>query len=192
MFGSRKPVRWVARNGTPLLMRLARNSDTPQVKVSLDKLSPEARRNRFFSPIPGFSDELVRKLTVVDRSREHVVFVLRQEGGKQFPVAGGRFVVTEDHWTRHGEFSLVVGDAWQGEGIGRRVMQELIDEASRRGLAYLYGDVLVGNENMLGLARALGFRVEPGSDGTLRRVVLDVPQRRAGVLGRLLSGWSVG
>jgi acetyltransferase len=188
----KRRIGWTARNGTPLIMRLARNSDTPQVKVSLDKLSPEARRNRFFSPMPGFSDELVRKLTEVDRAREHVVLVMREENGREYPVAGGRFVVIEDAYTRHGEFALVVGDAWQGEGIGYRVMRALIDEASKRGLSYLYGHVLASNHKMLGLARALGFRVEPGEDGTVRRVVFDVPQRRSGMLGRLLSGLAVG
>lgn len=174
----RRAVRWTAADGTPLHLRVARASDAPQVKVALHKLSPETRRNRFFSPMPGFSDDLVRRLTDVDRHREHLVLVLRREAGLDCPVAGGRFVILEDEFSRHGEFALVVGDTWQGQGIGGRILGALVDEARRRDLAYLYGHVLADNARMLAFSARQGFRIEPGENGSLRRVTIEVPQRR--------------
>jgi acetyltransferase len=53
---------------------------------------------------------------------------------------------------------LVVADAWQGRGLGRRLMHGLIASARRRGVRQLVGTTLSDNAAMLALARALGFR----------------------------------
>jgi acetyltransferase len=53
----------------------------------------------------------------------------------------------------------VVADAWQGRGIGRRLVAALIDAAKARGLRAMEGEVLPANEAVLRLARSLGFSV---------------------------------
>ena len=161
-------------------MRIARAGDTPQVKVSLNRLSPEARRNRFFSPMPGFSDQLVKQLTDVDPTLEHVLLVMRRENGLEFPVGGGRFVITPDEYSAKPtrcEFALVVGDLWQRQGIARRIMQALIDEAIKRQLQQMYGHILASNSGMLALAQALGFRIETPDEDAIVLATLALPQR---------------
>jgi acetyltransferase len=69
-------------------------------------------------------------------------------------------------------FTLVVGDAWQGCGIGTRLMHALMDEASRQGHGRIVGRVLATNGNMLDFVRGLGFEVEEEADEPqIRRVV---------------------
>jgi acetyltransferase len=69
-------------------------------------------------------------------------------------------------------FTLVVGDAWQGCGIGTRLMRALMDEASRLGHGRIVGRVLATNGNMLDFVRGLGFEVEDQPDEPqIRRVV---------------------
>jgi len=52
-------------------------------------------------------------------------------------------------------------------------MQKLIDHATRLGLESLWGDVLLENDHMLGLASALGFHQSPHPDeASLKRVIL--------------------
>jgi acetyltransferase len=67
------------------------------------------------------------------------------------------------------EFAIVVADAWQGRGIGTRLLTKLMDVARRRGLKHLYGDILGMNRPMLELMRKLGFRLERHEDPTLTR-----------------------
>jgi acetyltransferase len=70
------------------------------------------------------------------------------------------------------EFTLVVGDAWQGCGIGTRLMRALMDEASRQGHGRIVGRVLATNGNMLDFVRGLGFEVEEeAGEPQIRRVV---------------------
>ncbi|WP_114649772.1 GNAT family N-acetyltransferase [Pseudothauera hydrothermalis] len=75
------------------------------------------------------------------------------------------------------EFALVVADAWQGRGIGRRLIATLADDARRRGLWRLTGRVLASNRRMLDCARRFGFRVEPwdGSAVVMRVTLALVP-----------------
>ena len=70
---------------------------------------------------------------------------------------------------------LVMGDAWQARGIGRRMMHKLIAVARRRGLERIYGDVLSTNHHMLAFCRKLGFTPSRyRDDPTITRVTLEL------------------
>lgn len=62
------------------------------------------------------------------------------------------------------------GDDWQGNGIAHRLIATLIDSASRRGLARMYGRVLATNRSMIALAQRMGFHLKP----TESRAVVEV------------------
>ncbi|MER2516324.1 MAG: GNAT family N-acetyltransferase [Candidatus Accumulibacter phosphatis] len=154
---------WQSRDGTRLEMRQMPPSDAPQVKASLNKLSADARRRRFFAAIAEFSDDAVHRLIDIDPAREYLLVVLRHEEGAEIPIAGGRFV----HESERPDctFSLLIGDPWQGQCIGRRILKALIREAARRGLRRMHGHVLADNRPMLGLARAQRFTVLESDQG---------------------------
>ena len=171
-----KPKSWQTADGIRLTMRPMLKSDTPLVKESLGKLSSESRRNRFFGTVREFSDETVRRLTHFDTATEFALVIVRHERNKEIPLAGGRFVHDADG--RHCEFSLLIGDSWQGQGIGHRLMRALIHEATRRGLSQMEGSVLADNRPMLKLARTHGFMVEDSrSDPGIKRVSRDLPHQ---------------
>ena len=72
------------------------------------------------------------------------------------------------------EFAIVIADAWQGRGIGRRLLAKLIEAARRRGVKRLYGDILATNRPMLELARKLGFELGRHEDATITRALLNL------------------
>lgn len=165
---------WQASNGTWLEMRPMRADDAPLVKRSLNKLSTHTRRSRFFSSIAEFSDEAVRRFVTVDRDREYLLVVIRRENGIEIPIAGGRFVRQDGD--SDCTVSLLVGDTWQSDHVGRRILTALLHEASRRGLRQMHGEVLADNQPMLKLARSLHFVVlERDGDEDVRRIVRDIP-----------------
>ena len=179
-----KPQHWRAADGTRLTLRPMLKSDAPLVKESLGKLSSEARRNRFFSAVREFSDETVHRLTHFDTATEFALVVVRPEKGKEIPLAGGRFVHCDDG--RRCEFSLLIGDPWQGQRIGHRILRTLIREAVRRGLRQMEGHVLADNRAMLKLARAHGFMIDDNSEEAgVKLVTLDLPSLQPRVWPRL-------
>jgi acetyltransferase len=69
------------------------------------------------------------------------------------------------------EFAVAVADAWQGRGVGERLLRGLIAVAAQRGLRWFEGDVLESNRGMRALARKLGFQGRArGGEARLVRV----------------------
>ena len=173
--------RWHAADGTPLHLRPVRPDDAARLRRSLDRLSPEARRQRFLAPVTSIGDAFVQGLTEVSSERQLVLLVLRRENGEVIPVAGGRILVGDTPETGDAcEFALIIGDAWQGQGIGRRLLRALIEAAEARGLRRMTGHILLDNRPMLALARHQGFTIDatPGDTQT-RTATLDLPRRHS-------------
>jgi acetyltransferase len=72
------------------------------------------------------------------------------------------------------EFAIVIADAWQGRGIGTRLLAKLIQVARGHGVERLYGDILAMNRPMLGLVAKLGFKLGRHEDATLTRAVMEL------------------
>jgi acetyltransferase len=88
-------------------------------------------------------------------------------------VGVGRYVV--DAATRRAEVALVVADARQRQGLGRRLFATLLEHAQAAGVREAAGVVLANNRAMLRLARSMGFAVTaaPG-DATVMRIRRDL------------------
>ena len=69
----------------------------------------------------------------------------------------------------------MLADAWQGQGLGRRLLATLLEHARTAGVREAVGVVLATNKAMLRLARSMGFSVtaEPG-DATVMRIRRDL------------------
>ena len=68
---------------------------------------------------------------------------------------------------KSGEFAVLVGDQWQGFGVGFKLMDSLIKIAKDNDLEKIYGYVMANNEKMLNLCNRLGFRTEIVDEETL-------------------------
>jgi len=103
-----------------------------------------------------------------------VVSLARPDGTGEDLIADGRFVIDEDGVA---EFAMLVADAWQGKGVGRRLFATLVRAARASGAREIFGEVLSTNRRMIGMARDAGFRVAsvPG-DATVCTVRLPLAQ----------------
>ncbi len=114
------------------------------------RLSRETVYRRFHSPLHSLPAEAVRRLVNVDHDlREAVVAVVGDE-----VVGVARYDRSpEDPATA--ELAVVVEDAWQGVGLGRQLLTELMDLAARRGVRVLTATVQADNDRMVWLIRRL-------------------------------------
>lgn len=75
---------------------------------------------------------------------------------------------------RSAEFSVVVGDPWQGNGIGAALLSRCLDIAKEREIQRVTAAVLSENTQMLTLGRKLGFKVKRVPDAAEYELSLDL------------------
>ena len=67
------------------------------------------------------------------------------------------------------DYDIMVRTDLKGQGIGSRLMREMMREAGRLGFRSINGDVMMSNRSMLLLAGDLGFR-RVGFEGGVVRI----------------------
>ena len=143
------------------------------------KLSKETRYNRFLGGGVRLTPEMLEKFTRIDFSRDMALIATTTIEGAETAIGVARYARLADDVMC--EFAITVADAWQGCGIGRKLLAMLVDAARGHGMRRIIGDVLATNTPMLRLAHSQGFRIERHPEGAeLRRVVLELvvdPQR---------------
>jgi acetyltransferase len=145
-------------------------------------LSAQSRYERFLGGGVKLTPELLARLVNVDFSRDAALIATVAFADSETPVGVGRYALTADDDTA--EIAVTIADAWQGCGLGRLLLERVIDAARRNGVRRLTGDVLAANARMLALARRFGFRIEPHPEGaTLRRIVKDLDDELTAFVG---------
>jgi GNAT superfamily N-acetyltransferase len=162
------PDEVVLRNGARLLVRPIRPGDADALVALHARLSAGTIYRRYFGARPHLAPADVERFTNVDgRARfalvamrgSDLVAVARYEGRPGEPAA---------------EIAVVVDDALQHQGVGRLMLERLVDVARAAGLATLQADVLAGNSAMLGLLRTLGLPRRSEADGDTVTVLIDL------------------
>ncbi len=191
---------WTLRNGQRVTLRPVLPQDDAPEQAFVAALSVASRRNRFHGAVSGLSTARAEAMTNIDY-RSHMGFVVTvSEGDAELVIADARYVMNDDG--ESAEFAVVVADAWQGLGLGRRLISALCKCAHRAGARWLLGEVLVGNRDMLLLMERCGFAAAPHAcdEGlvTVERSVSEPPARpavarhgasRLAALGRRFARW---
>src|SRR3954453_1020388 len=130
--------------------RPMRADDDVRLERMWPRLSPETVYRRFHSPLRRLPSATVRFLVEVDHDlREAVVAEIGDE------VVGVARYDRSPADPGTAEFAVVVEDAWQGVGLGRQLLTELIALATCRGVRRLTATVQMDNDRMVWLIRRL-------------------------------------
>jgi acetyltransferase len=160
---------WLLPDGSPATLRPIRASDMELERAFVRNLSPQSKFKRFMGELKELGQDQLFRFTHPDPAREAAYVVIRSSVGGEEEIGVGRFALNEDGESC--EFAVTVADAWQGKGIGSRLMNALIREARRRDFKRIVGLVLATNVRMLGFCRNLGFAVSLSPDDPTVRVV---------------------
>ncbi len=156
-----------------MTIRPIRPDDKVALALSHGRLSAESQRRRYLAPKPRLSSADLRYLTEID-GRDHVALVAVTEREPEEIVAVGRFVSLPD---REGtaEFAIVVGDAYQGQGLGRALAVALADAARARGVRRFAATVLSDNHAIHRLLQTIGSRLDlTGRSGDVEELLADL------------------
>ena len=119
---------------------------------------------RFFRHIKQLTPDMLAKFTQIDYDRE-IALVAIDESHKNEQLLGVARVIGDPDG-KTGEFAVVVGDPWHGQGIGAELLQRCLDIAKTMGFETIVGVVLRENSGMLAMGEKLGFEMirYPGTD----------------------------
>ena len=164
------PVRARLRDGSEIVIRPIGPEDAEREQAFVRALSPQSRYFRFMSGLRELPVDMLYRFTHPDFRREVALVALSGEGPALRQIGVARCVADDDR--AGAEFAVVVADDWQNRGVGTRLLCELMRAARASGLRRLWGDILAGNSQMLGLMSALGFELRsPPEDPLVRRAV---------------------
>ena len=158
---------WPLRGGGEYRVRPIKPDDAQMLQDFVSRLSSESRYFRFVSNIAVLPPSMLSRFTLIDYDREMALCAevdveeQGQEGEtlKRHRVIGvSRYITNPDQTSC--EFSLVVDDAYAGQGLGTRLMLSIMDVARDKGLQQIEGLVLANNSGMLKLMRGMGFEVK--------------------------------
>jgi len=149
-------------DGTHVIIRPIRKSDAPLEREFISRLSPEARRMRFLGQIGAPSDELIRRMTDLDYTRDMAFVAIVHRDGKKQEIGVSRYSMSADG--KFCECAVTVSDEWRHRGLATLLMRHLIDVAKARGVRTMVSFDAVENLEMRQLAGALGFERQPDPD----------------------------
>jgi len=160
-------------DGTTIIIRPIRPEDAEIEQEFIRSLSPESRYFRFMNSITELSLEMLVRFTQIDYHNEMALIAVWPNENGEEEIGVVRYMTNADKKTC--EFALVVSDQWQGKGIARLLMRNLIEVARDRGLELMEGQVLSNNFRMLDLMTRLNFRIsnDPTEAG-IKLVQLDL------------------
>ncbi len=147
-------------HGTAVMIRPIQPSDSQLFRPARKRFSDKTMYRRFMSAKPILSTAELRYLTEVD-GFDHVAFVAVHADDPRHLVAVARFVRLKNDPTT-AEAAIVVADAEQGQGLGKRLALVLADAARERGIRRIHATMLSDNPPALALMRVIAGRLSDG------------------------------
>lgn len=153
--------RWQSAVGNDVLIRSVGADDAALEVAFLRRLSPQTLYERMFSYRKLRKGEL-RQLVQYDVRREIALLAAAQRDGHEEVLAVAR--LKKNQVGTACEFAIVVGDHAQRQGIGERLLRNLLSVARQAGIRQVTGHTLSTNTAMKTLSRKLGFTAQPDPD----------------------------
>jgi acetyltransferase len=143
--------------GTRVTIRTICPADRDIEQQFVRGLSPSSRYYRFHTSLKELTPAMLERFTHVNYPDEMALIATIPEGAGESEIGVARYARYPG--TDRAEVAVVVADAWQGKGIGARLLLDLRNLAREAGIRQFEASVLPGNKRMLELAQSLGFTV---------------------------------
>jgi acetyltransferase len=162
---------WPMRGGGEYTLRPVQPTDAEMLQALVRGLTEQSRYNRFASSLRELSVPMLARYTLIDYDREMALVAVltnrvADEDGSftetEQIIGVSRYIANPDRSSC--EFSLLVDDKFSGQGLGTRLMLEIMEVAREKGLSEIVGLVLRKNRGMLKLMASLGFQARPYED----------------------------
>ncbi len=156
----------ISVDGRRIFIRPVKPEDAPLFTALFKVLSPTTIYYRFFGPLKKLKPEMLARFTQIDYDREIALVALDEDMDENSETSRmlGVARIIGDPDGKTGEFAVLVGDTWQGKGIGSNLLEKCLSIAEKQGFEKVHGIVLQENKNMLTLGQKLGFEIKKTPD----------------------------
>ncbi len=154
--------RVVTESGIGVFIRSIKPEDAPLYVDFFRSLSPTSIYYRFFGALKELPPTMLARFTQIDYDREIALVAIDEDSEVERILGVARIIGDPDG--KEGEFAVLIGDTWQGKGLGASLLRKCLLIAERRGFKKIHGVVLSENRNMLALGKKLGFAINRGED----------------------------
>ena len=157
------------RDGRNVHVRAIQPSDEAEILQAFDRMDPDARYMRFMTAKRSANVPRLREVLASFPEKGFMIAATVPAPDGIDIVGSASFMIAPDG--KACEFAITVLGEWGGAGLGRLLMETLVEAARARGLGKMHGYILATNQPMLRLASRLGFRTTRDPDDPLTRVV---------------------
>jgi len=152
----------ILEDGTQVFLRPVKPEDAPLFVEFFGLLSQTSIYFRFFRFVKALEPDILARFTQTDYDREVALVAIDETTDREQMLGVARVMGDPDGLS--GEFAVIVGDPWQGKGIGAILLKKCLQVAKSKGFETISGFVLQENKGMLSLGKKLGFRVKKSID----------------------------
>ncbi len=168
---------WKMPSGEPVTIRPIRPEDEPLIVKFHGTLSEQSVYLRYFHMMNLSSrvahDRLIRSCFIdYDREMALVADYLDPLSSEHQILAVAR--LSKSHAENEAEVSVLVSDHWQHHGLGKHLLERLIQVARDEKLERVVANILPENSDMQALATRFGFAVRESGEPDLVVAVLDL------------------
>ncbi|NKE70008.1 bifunctional acetate--CoA ligase family protein/GNAT family N-acetyltransferase [Candidatus Manganitrophus noduliformans] len=160
------PAQYVSRSalkdGTPVTIRPIRPEDEPLMVRFHQALSDQSVYLRFFQPLKlsqRVAHERLTRICFIDYDREMALVVERKDPDTETRDLLGAARLTKIEGTEEAEFSILIADPYQRQGLGTELLRRLIRIGRDEHLKKIRADILPDNTAMQRVCKKLGFKI---------------------------------
>jgi acetyltransferase len=151
------------------MIRPIQPEDEPLLVKFHETLSEQSVYQRYFNHLKldqRVAHERMTRICFNDYDREIALVVERKNGDPANPEILGVGRLSKARGLNEAEFSLLISDSFQHQGIGSELLKRLIQIGRDEKLSRITADILSDNQPMLHVTKRAGFKVahEPGGN----------------------------
>lgn len=156
------------KDGSLITIQPIKPEDGPRLVEFFNSLSEASVFFRFLDKLKALPEEWVAYFTRIDYD-QNVAMVAMKEIESRERILGVCRIMRKPGSAR-GEMAVVVGDPWQGKGIGAILLERSLGIARDLGIKAVWGIVARENGKMLDLARKFGFSTQLDQEADLYEI----------------------
>ena len=159
-------------DGTRMAIRPILPKDDERLEAMIGRCDTDDLRMEAFDRSSGLSAAAAAQMTSIDYDCEMTLVAL-EVGVDGKPMAGLARVICDPDFVG-AEFTVLVRTDIQRRGLGRQLMEGLLDYARQRGLSSLTGEVMAADGAMIDMARRMDATIHSDAENEAFRIRFDL------------------